>query len=62
MFLLGTALQGITSKVDMQQIGAFIDSIEQISEIQKEFYITMLRARYEKILLASYKKLCEGTP
>lgn len=57
-----TALQDITSKVDMQQIGAFIDSIEQISEIQKEFYITMLRARYEKILLASYKKLCEGTP
>ena len=56
------ALQDITSKVDIHQIGAFIDSIEQISEIQKEFYKTIITARFEKILLVSYKKLCGGTP
>jgi hypothetical protein len=49
------ALQDITSKVDIHQIGAFIESIEQISEIQKEFYKTMLTARFEKILLVSSK-------
>ena len=57
-----TALKDITNKVDIQQIGAFIDSIEQISEIQKAFYTTMLQTRFEKILVASHEKLRRGTP
>lgn len=56
------ALKDITNKVDIQKIGAFIDSIEQISEIQKAFYTTMLQTRFEKILVASHEKLCRRTP
>lgn len=51
------ALKDMTEKVDIQQIDAFIDSIAQISEIQKKFYKTMIQARFEKILVASYEKL-----
>lgn len=52
-----TALLAIVGKMDMQRIAIFIDSIEQISEIQKRFYRTILQVRFEKILEASYKKL-----
>lgn len=52
-----TALLDIVCKMDMQRIAIFIDSIEQISEIQKRFYRTILQVRFEKILEASYKKL-----
>lgn len=52
-----TALLDIVGKMDMQRIAIFIDSIEQISEIQKRFYRTILQVRFEKILEASYKKL-----
>jgi hypothetical protein len=51
------ALLDIVGKMDMQRIAIFIDSIEQISEIQKRFYRTILQVRFEKILEASYKKL-----
>lgn len=57
-----TALKDVTSRVDIQQIGAFIDSIEKISEIQKGFYKTMIQARFEKILVASYENLCRRAP
>jgi hypothetical protein len=51
------ALLDIVGKMDMQRIAIFIESIEQISDIQKRFYRTILQVRFEKILEASYKKL-----
>ena len=47
----------ITERVDLNRINKLIDSIEVISEKRKEFYKTILKQRFEKILLESYNKL-----
>ncbi|MHC1692566.1 MAG: HipA domain-containing protein [Sphaerochaetaceae bacterium] len=54
------ALRDIANNVDLKQMDTFIDTIMEISEIQKKFYKTMLRERFEKILLASLEKLQRG--
>lgn len=51
------ALVRITERVDLNKINKLIDSIEAISEKRKEFYKTILKQRFEKILLKSYNKL-----
>ena len=51
------ALVRITERVDLNRINKLIDSIEVISEKRKEFYKTILKQRFEKILLESYNKL-----
>ena len=51
------ALVRITERVDLNKINKLIDSIEAISEKRKEFYKTILKQRFEKILLESYNKL-----
>lgn len=39
---------------------ALIDSIEFISDLRREFYKTILKERFEKILLKSYNSLQYG--
>lgn len=51
------ALLQITAKIDLAKIVDFIDTIDEISEIQKRFYKTMIKQRFEKILLHSSVKL-----
>ncbi len=51
------ALIRIVEKIDFDRINELIDSIEKISEKRREFYKTILRQRYEKILLKSYNEL-----
>jgi hypothetical protein len=51
------ALVRITERVDLNKINKLIDSIEAISEKRKKFYKTILKQRFEKILLESYNKL-----
>ena len=51
------ALQDITRKIELTQVDAFIDAIDEISEIQKRFYKTIIGERFKKILLISSKKL-----
>ncbi len=51
------ALIRITEKTDLEKINKLIDSIECIGDIRKTFYKTILKQRYEKILLESYNKL-----
>lgn len=51
------ALLRIFPKIDLFSIDELIDSIDIISDIQKKFYKHMIRARYERILLYSYKRL-----
>jgi len=51
------ALQDITGKTDLTQIDAWIGTVDEISEIQKRFYTTMIKKRFEKILWHSYVKL-----
>lgn len=51
------ALKRIVPKIDLDLIDKIVDDTPFISELQKEFYKTMLRERKEKILDYSYKKL-----
>lgn len=51
------ALVRIVERVDFGKIDKLIDSVEDISGIRKNFYKTILRERYEKILLQSYNEL-----
>ena len=44
-------------KIDIELINSFIDNTPYISDLQKDFYKTYIKARYEKILLPTYKKL-----
>lgn len=50
------ALVRITERLDLGKINKLIDSIDCISEKRKFFYKNILQLRFEKILLASYKK------
>ncbi|MBR3694598.1 MAG: HipA domain-containing protein [Erysipelotrichales bacterium] len=51
------ALLRITERIDLDKINKLIDSLEETTEIRKQFYKMILKQRYEKILLASYNKL-----
>lgn len=51
------ALVRITERVDLKKINKLIDSIENISDLRREFYKTILKERFEIILLESYNKL-----
>lgn len=51
------ALIRIMERIDMNRINYFIDSITCISDIRKEFYKTILKKRYEKILFEPYHRL-----
>ncbi len=51
------ALVRITEKVELKKLNKLIDTTEGISDIRREFYKTILKQRFEKILLESYNKL-----
>ena len=51
------ALIRIVERIDFVKINKLIDSIENISEKRREFYKTILKQRYEKILFKSYHEL-----
>lgn len=53
MFLTGHS----PDRVDLKKINKLIDSIENISDLRREFYKTILKERFEIILLESYNKL-----
>jgi len=44
-------------RIDMQKISRMIDETPFITELQKDFYKTVLVQRKEKILDASFEKL-----
>lgn len=51
------AILRILPKVDIEKINSFIDDTPYISDLQKEFYKTYIKARYEKVLLPTNRKL-----
>lgn len=51
------ALLRIVPNISMTKIHDFIYSIDEISEIRKQFYFTMLDRRYKEIILPRYRKL-----
>lgn len=48
------ALVRICKKIDMNRVKEFISNMNEISDIRKEFYITMLEMRYKKMLFEPY--------
>lgn len=55
------ALKRIASRIDMKKIYEIIDNTPTITELQKEFYKTMLTARKERIIDFSLNKLKENS-
>ena len=53
------ALKRIANRIDMKKIYEIIDNTPTITELQKEFYKTMLTARKERIIDFSLNKLKE---
>ena len=53
------AIKRIVPLIDLQKINALIDSVEQLSELQKEFLRKILKLRKELILDNAYNKLLE---
>ena len=51
------AIKRIFDNIDIEEIENFIDNIECISEVRKNFYKKFMKYRYE-ILKEVYKKLC----
>ena len=49
------ALRRIVPRINLEKIYELIDSIECISDVRKEFYKTIYKLRYEKILLPAYE-------
>ena len=57
---VNAALNRIFPKIVMSDIYNLIDEINEISDIHKQFYKTMLKNRYELILQTSFEKLQRG--
>ncbi len=51
------AVVKICEKYSQKDVDKLVDSTELATETQKQFYKYMLRQRFEKILLAAYRKL-----
>ena len=49
------SLKWLSQYIDLKNKS--VDEIEEISELRKQFYKTMLQQRYEKILMYSYRML-----
>lgn len=56
------ALKRVLPKIDLDKIYKIVEETPFISDLQKEFYKTMLRERKERILDFSYQKLQKESP
>lgn len=52
-----SALRRVLPRIDLSRIRAFIDQVEPLSDLQREFYKTYIQARYDLILLPAYKRI-----
>ena len=50
------ALLRVYPKINIRNINEFINNMDEISDIRKEFYNIMLQKRYELILTPAYEK------
>jgi hypothetical protein len=55
------ALRRIHARIHQEEIDEFISSREFLSDVQKKFYCTMLRARKEKILDVALERIEHGS-
>ena len=52
-----SALKRVFPKINLKQISEFVDQVEPLTDLQKEFYKTYIQARYELILLPANKRI-----
>ena len=52
-----SALMRVFPRIDLPRIKVFIDQVEPLSDLQREFYKTYIQARYDLILLPAYKRI-----
>ena len=57
MLELGSGTGGVSLLASARCKNAHIDGVELVSDLQKEFYKTYLRARYEKIILPAFEQV-----
>lgn len=57
---INDALKRIYPRIRINEIFDLIDEIDIISDVHKEFYKTMIKNRYERIIKYSYEKLIGG--
>ena len=48
------AVKRIVPRVNMDKIGAFIDEVPYLSELQRKFYKHYIKARYDLILVPAF--------
>ena len=53
------ALKRISERIDLDKIGAIIDDITLLTDLQKQFYKTMIGERKKHIIDYSFHKLCQ---
>ena len=51
------ALQRMVPQIDMDEIGAFIDAVSYVTDLQKDFYKAYLHARYELMIYPAYERV-----
>ena len=52
-----SALKRVFPRIDLSSINSFIDQVEPLSDLQRDFYKTYIQARYDLILLPAYKRI-----
>lgn len=48
------AVKRIVPRINMDKIGAFIDEVPYLSELQRKFYKHYIKARYDLILVPTF--------
>jgi hypothetical protein len=48
------ALRRIVPRIDLEKISMLIQEVQGISDLQKEFYVAYIKARYELIIKPAY--------
>ena len=56
------AVKRIYERVDMEQIGAFIDEVPYLTDLQRQFYKSYIAARLDLILRPAYEMLDQEAP
>lgn len=54
---LKISLKNIFPKIDLEKINSIIDSVNEISDLRKDYLKKSIEYRYKNILLSAYKKL-----
>ena len=58
----GQAIRRIYERVDMEQIGEFIDKVPYLTDLQRQFYKSYIAARLDLILRPTYEMVAQEAP